>query len=401
MAKPKSKGEKAAVKAASKAKTPSANKAAAKTPIARKVAATQPSGKQLAKKPVGVKPVATKPGAKRPVTKKPGAKKPAAKAKPGAKKPVAKARPGAKKPVAKAKPVAKKPVGTAKPVAKKPVGTAKPVAAKKPVAAAQPATRQLELAPSTIRVQERGKGLIAKLVDKVKAVVARPAESGKRPPPPASKTPVGLSPELKARIQAALPEDSFAEELRNLSVHSLDAWTHADMPELMGLERWGRELATKDLEAGIAALVEAARFGFPRAAEAGREELVDVGFFADHPSVDGAPVETQIEVAAAWLDNPDHLDAVKNAFDQTRQVHVWEDDLRPEDGRAYWWYTEVGQCCCAAIIRDGGTADGASYYEWDPATIVGRGLVMAVRGVRQEETNVDEILDEMRDAMLA
>jgi hypothetical protein len=253
---------------------------------------------------------------------------------------------------------------------------------------------------STISVHE-SKGFIAKLVDKVKSVVAKSDTPEKRPPPPASETPVGLSPELKARIQAALPEGSFAEELRNLSVHALDAWTHADMPELMGLERWGRELATADLKAGIAALVEAARFGFPRAAEAGREELVDVGFFADHPSVDGAPVETQIEVAAAWLDNPDHLDAVKNAFDQTRQLHVWDDDLRPEDGRAYWWYTEVGQCCCAAIIRDSGKADGSSYYEWDPATIVGRGLVMAVRGVRQEETNVDEILDEMRDAMLA
>jgi hypothetical protein len=252
---------------------------------------------------------------------------------------------------------------------------------------------------STIHVEEADRGLIAKLVDKVKAVVG--AKPARRPPPPASETPVGLSPELKARIQTALPEGSFAEELRNLSVHALDAWTHADMPEMMGLERWGRALATKDLEAGIAALVEAARFGFPRAAEAGREELVDVGFFADHPSVDGAPVETQIEVAAAWLDNPDHLDAVNNAFDETRQLHVWDDDLRPEDGRAYWWYTEVGQCCCAAIIRESGTADGASYYEWDPATIVARGLVMAVRGIRQEETNVDEILDEMRDAMLA
>jgi hypothetical protein len=354
-------------------------------------------------------------------SKKPAAKKSPAKAKPTAKKapakPVKKATAKAKKgPATKAptKKPAQKKAAPKKPPAKK--AAAKKPAAKKPTpkkqaatpAPATPAdtimfvdvTAEREAAEST----EAKKGFVAKLVDKVKSVVggskAKPAP-GHRPPPPASETPVGLSPELKARIQAALPDGSFAEHVRNLSVHAEDAWAHADMPELVGLERWGRELAQKDKLAGIAALVEAARFGFPRAGEAGREELVDAGFFADHASADGAPVETQIEVCAAWLDNPEHLDAVKNALDQTRQLNVWDDDLRPEDGRAYWWYTEVGQCCCAAIIRDDGKPDGDTYYEWDPATIIGRGLVMAVRGIRLEDANVDEILDEMRDAMLA
>lgn len=342
-----------------------------------------------------------------------GTKKSAAKAK--AKKPAAKANKApAKKAPAKKAPAKK--AAPKKPAAKKPAAkkaTATKAAAKKKPAAMKPpppaladtimfvdVTEQREAADSA----ESKKGFVAKLVDRVKAAVgaakAKP-DPGKRPPPPASETPAGLSPELKARIQAALPEGSFAEHVRNLSVHAEGAWAHADMPELVGLERWGRELATKDKLAGIAALVQAARYGFPRAAEVGREELVDAGFFADHASVDGAPTETQIELCTAWLDNPDHLDDVKNAFDQTRQLNVWDDDLRPEDGRAYWWFTEVGQCCCAAIIRDTGNADGATYYEWDPATTIGRGLVMAVRGIRYEETNVDEVLDEMRDAMLA
>lgn len=179
-------------------------------------------------------------------------------------------------------------------------------------------------------------------------------------------------------------------------------WAHADAPELVGLEAWGRELATRDLAAGIGALVRAAQFGFPQIMSAAGSELDNMGFRASEPSMDGAPVETQIAVAAAWLDSPDEATraAVEAAFDPTRQLQVWDDDLLPADDNAYQWYLEMGQCCCAAIIVQG-SAEGDTYYEWDPPTSVGRGLVIAARGLRMPGTSLAAILDRLGDALVA
>lgn len=194
----------------------------------------------------------------------------------------------------------------------------------------------------------------------------------------------------------------FSATVAKRAASAVDPWPHADAPELVGLEAWGRELATKNLAAGIGALVRAAQFGFPQIMRAANGELDDMGFRASEPSVDGAPVETQIALAAAWLDAQDESSraAVEAAFDPTRQLQVWDDDLLPADDNAYHWYIEMGQCCCAAITLTG-SPDGATYYEWDPPTSVGRGLVIAARGLRMPGTSLTEILDRLGDALVA
>lgn len=146
-----------------------------------------------------------------------------------------------------------------------------------------------------------------------------------------------------------------------------------------------------------------AQYGFPLAVAAGGIGLDGMGFHASEPSLDGAPVEAQIELAARWLDTPDdtHLAAVAAGNDPARQLQMWDDDLRPSDDRAHWWYLDVGQCCGHAITRTTGDPRKGSYYDWPPESCVGRGLVVAVRGLRSKGADLRAILAAVRAAMTA
>ena len=203
---------------------------------------------------------------------------------------------------------------------------------------------------------------------------------------------------LRAAVLATGPD--FAAYLRSLDA---SGWEHADSPELAGLEQWGTQLATRDRMVGIGALVRAAQHGYPQAIAAGGIGLDDMGFHASEGAMDGAPVETQIALAAAWLDAPDRasLAAVLAGNDPSRQLLIWDDDLRPPDDRAHWWYSDVGQCCGYAITTKRTNANGDGYYEWPSEICVGRGLVIAVRGLREKGANIDAILAGVRAALVA
>lgn len=207
--------------------------------------------------------------------------------------------------------------------------------------------------------------------------------------------------ELRAAVATTGPD--FATYLRGQP--ATGAWEHADTPELTGLEAWARALAERDRMAGIGALVVAAQHGFPIASAAGGEELENMGFRAEDGEQleDGAAVEVQIRRARSWLDAPTEAvtGEVSRAFDRTRQLMAWDDDLRPADEVAFYWYLEVGQCCCAAILGDRGDPSGDSYYDWPAPTAVGRGLVLAVRGLRMPGTDLGTLLADLRAALVA
>ncbi len=199
---------------------------------------------------------------------------------------------------------------------------------------------------------------------------------------------------------------AFLDELRRLAAgDGPPPWAHADAPLLVGLERWGRALAEQDGSAGVIALVAAAQHGLPRVLAAGGDELTDLGYSAGTPSVDGAPVESQLIVAAAQARDPDpeHRDAVDDAFDGTRQLHAWDDDVRPADAQAYFWYVEVGQCALAALRGEPqrGAADGDSYDDWPAPVSVARGLVIAARGLRQPGVALEAIIAAIGGAIAA
>ncbi|MBA3392261.1 MAG: hypothetical protein H0T89_06435 [Deltaproteobacteria bacterium] len=264
----------------------------------RKAAREDPPPKKSASQP------AKKPAAKVPPTKKPPAKKSPAK------------KPPAKKSAAK-QPAAKQPA--AKPPRKQPAG-------KQPSARTKPQPPQL---PARLRATD----------------------------PPTYAVPTGRA---RQRLRDALAwvEDFVVEMQRLATEPGALPWPHADSLELVGLERWGTQLAKTDREAGVCALVLAAQHGFPRVLAAGGSGIEQVGMRGREgdPIVDGAPVDVQLGRAARWVDDParEACEAAQEAFDPTRQLNVWDDDLRPPDASAFWWYLEVGQCACAAIFRERG-----------------------------------------------
>lgn len=182
-------------------------------------------------------------------------------------------------------------------------------------------------------------------------------------------------------------------------------WAHADSPALIGLERWGTELALTDRVAGIGALVAAAHRAFPDVVKAGSDQLVDMGVTGDEsePILDGASVQVQLGRALRWLDAQDAaaLAAVDEGFDKTRQLYTWDDDLRPADDVAFFWVVDTGQLCSAAILRETGDADGGGYYEWPYANVVGRGLVIIARSLRMPDASMSTILESLRQAFQA
>ena len=234
------------------------------------------------------------------------------------------------------------------------------------------------------------------------AKAKKPAAKARKPAPKAKPAPKPPADPWRDRLRAAVlaTGPDFAAYLRSLDA---SGWEHADSPELAGLEQWGTQLATRDRMVGIGALVRAAQHGYPQAIAAGGIGLDDMGFHASEGAMDGAPVETQIALAAAWLDAPDRasLAAVLAGNDPSRQLLIWDDDLRPPDDRAHWWYSDVGQCCGYAITTKKTNANGDGYYEWPSEICVGRGLVIAVRGLREKGANIDAILAGVRAALVA
>ncbi len=221
---------------------------------------------------------------------------------------------------------------------------------------------------------------------------------------PAAKSPkpAANSPTWRAELReelAKLPDDFAAY----CAARGADAgWEHADSDHLKGLEAWGTELAERDRRRGVAALVGIAQVGFPRAMASAGSKADNMGFHASEASMDGAPVEAQIQRGAAWLVDPseENLELVIAGLDPSRQLNVWDEDLLPQsDEDAWFWYSEVGQCIAHAISGEGGDPKGASYYEWTPSLSVGRGMVMAVRGLRKGGDDAS-VISELRTGMV-
>ncbi len=181
-------------------------------------------------------------------------------------------------------------------------------------------------------------------------------------------------------------------------------WRHSTTPALVGLEYFGAGTmlphAQFNARVGIGMLVRVAQTAFPIVAAAGGKALAGAAFFADddignEPGVDGAPLETQLATLMAWLEQEAEVQAVDAVFDRTRQLYVWDDDIRPLDDQAFMWLTEVGQCACAAVINPGGDATDRGYYGWPADVCVGRGLVAAVRAVTPPGSDVTAIYNQL------
>ena len=163
----------------------------------------------------------------------------------------------------------------------------------------------------------------------------------------------------------------FPEYLRGLERDSeLSSWEHALTEEERGLELWVHSFTEFGRSAIVAAAAAAARLVYPGIVERAGDEAIEFGISEDAPSMDGESLGKQLHRVESWLSSPDDetSSALRNAFDPTRQMTVWDDDLRPPDDLfdvSWHWFMEVGQLCLGACLHEmDGEAEGSSYYAW-------------------------------------
>ena len=93
---------------------------------------------------------------------------------------------------------------------------------------------------------------------------------------------------------------------------------------------------------------------------------------------------------------------MQRSFDTTRQVPIWQSQAI-DDAQAYRWHAELGQLCLAAILRpaNSGRADSHSYQAWPSEHCVGRGMVVALRGMRRPGVASAVLVQQLRAELTA
>jgi hypothetical protein len=180
----------------------------------------------------------------------------------------------------------------------------------------------------------------------------------------------------------------FASQLRKMAEEPGDAWEHSVLPEEIGLERWVRSFTPFGREVLATVAVAAARTAYPSVVVRAGEDAQSFGIAEDASSLDGEALGMQVRRVEAWLASPGDVtrEALAAAFDPTRQLLIWDDDLRPSEDEydASWqWFLEVGQLCVATCLRPmDSESTHSSYYWWAAPDCAARAVVCSLKALR-------------------
>lgn len=210
-----------------------------------------------------------------------------------------------------------------------------------------------------------------------------------------------------AKLQQSIARfgPDLAAEMTSLSTLSPRHWAHADDPVLKGLEHWATDMAIQDRDAGTAFVVATAALVIPHGVAAAGSEAASLGLTrAGWTRNAGAPAEEQIlRASELFVDASDAaFEAVQRSFDTSRQQPIWQ-QAPIDDAHAYRWHAELGQLCLAAILRpaNSGRADSHSYQAWPSEHCVGRGVVVALRGMRRPGVTSAMLIQQLRAELTA
>lgn len=144
-------------------------------------------------------------------------------------------------------------------------------------------------------------------------------------------------------------------------------------------------------ESRTRALLACARHVHPFALAQGREEALELGSgLFDDNGYDPTAL-AQLDCVQAWLDHPDGHTArsVARAVDESRQLQMWDDEVRPPPGQGWGWMVEVADLLCRSVKQtEGGQPDRDQAYPqaWPAGVAARRALVCALKvRVRQDE----------------
>lgn len=169
-------------------------------------------------------------------------------------------------------------------------------------------------------------------------------------------------------------------ELRALAAERLDdPWEGAQTELEIGFERWLVSVATADGRSGIRVATACAEAALPlvraNAAASGLGFGGPDAEWGDSP----APSE-QLEAVRRWLD--EGADFAGSNVDYTRQLNVWEDDLRPTDAAGWFAYSvEATNLLGMAVLH--GTERGP-YGEWTGPVCAARSAICTYKAMNRD-----------------
>jgi hypothetical protein len=168
-------------------------------------------------------------------------------------------------------------------------------------------------------------------------------------------------------------------------------WEVLINPEELALERDAYRVGSAGRKAWVAMAAAAARHAYPKVIEAtiGNELVDHFGFHEDGKSLDGETEGMKIRRVEAWLKSPDQETegAVADSIDPSRQLEIWEDDLRPPDDSedSWMWFHCVGQLLAQSVTHsadgDGHITRPDSSYYWPAQVCAARCVVAAAKSI--------------------
>ena len=190
-------------------------------------------------------------------------------------------------------------------------------------------------------------------------------------------------------------------ELRTLAAEGLeDPWDGSETELEGGLERWVEALAEADGRLGVRVAIACAEHALPLVRESAAASGLDFGGPDDEWGCSMAPSE-QLGAVRRWLDEGDELPPP--TVDYTRQLNVWEDDLRPPDESPGTWFTyfvEATNLLAMAVLHG---PEPGPYGEWRGPRCAARSAVCAYKAMNRDDgdriADLEALLAAVEDAL--
>jgi hypothetical protein len=163
-----------------------------------------------------------------------------------------------------------------------------------------------------------------------------------------------------------------------------ESWDGCESELEGALEGWIEAIAKADARSGVQAALACAELALPVVRASAQASADDVGGPDQSWGDSKAPVE-QLAAARAWLGAGTAIPP--HTADYTRQLNVWDEDLRPVDADGWFvYYVEATNLLVMAILHDD---QGGPYRTWPRARCAARSAVCSYKAMHRPDDDRD------------
>lgn len=179
-----------------------------------------------------------------------------------------------------------------------------------------------------------------------------------------------------------------------------EEWDGGETALERSLEGWVEAIAGADPRAGVRAAMACAEHALPIVEASARASRLDVGAPDQEWGDSKTPIE-QLAAVRAWLDSG--ADIPPHTADYTRQLNVWDEDLRPvEDAPEDWfvYFVETTNLLLMAILHGD---ESGPYDTWRRSLCAARSAVCSYKAMHRpggdREADLRQLIAAVRAAL--